>query len=120
VPGRVGNKENPIYDRGDRYQVERDSGCQWCTDKTEIDRFGTPHKKVVENHVDGRNDEDDLGWDRKEALRLEVSTARRETNGNIFEIYGSEAMGWQKEMSVYSETQALRLVYYQKSSDDDT
>ena len=34
-------------------------------------------KKVVENHVDGRNDDDDLGWDRKEALRLEVSTARR-------------------------------------------
>jgi hypothetical protein len=34
-------------------------------------------KKVVKNHVDWRNDEDDLSWDRKETLRLEVSTARR-------------------------------------------
>ena len=33
-------------------------------------------KKVVENHVDGRNDKDDLGRNRKETLRLEVSTAR--------------------------------------------
>lgn len=57
VPGRVGNKENPIYDRGNRYQVERDSGCQWCTDKTKIDRFGTPHcAKVSDEHFTSKKD----------------------------------------------------------------
>ena len=43
MPGGVGDKENPIYDRGNRNQVERDSRCKRGTDKSESDGFRTPH-----------------------------------------------------------------------------
>jgi len=76
MPCGAGDKENPIYDRGNRNQIERDSRCKRGTDKSKSDGFRTPHKKVVKNRVNRRDHEDDLGRDRKETLRLEISTAR--------------------------------------------
>ncbi len=43
MPCGVGNKENSIYDRGNRNQVERDSGGQRGTDKAESNGFWAPH-----------------------------------------------------------------------------
>ena len=93
MPGSGGDKENPVYDRGNRNQVERDGRCKRGADKSKIDGFRTPHwcqgqlnvlrqkrrldtKKIVKNHVDRRDHENDLGRDRKETLRLEISTIK--------------------------------------------
>lgn len=43
MPGSGGDKENAIYDGGNRNQVERDSRCKRGTDKSKSDGFRTPH-----------------------------------------------------------------------------
>jgi hypothetical protein len=43
MPGRSGNKENPVCDGRDCNQIEGDSRREWCTDEAERDGFWAPH-----------------------------------------------------------------------------